>query len=87
MIDCPGSVISCASARTLDALGPSAAEGCGSPDAVREDSMTLWLRHGRRARGVPRLDLGQGVGGRVVWRPTALGPDELSRAVSSGDKA
>src|ERR687894_3004592 len=79
-----------ASARTLDALGPIGGEVLLLTEMqVREDSMTLfgfgtaWERESFRA-----LTSVQGVGGRVALAIlSALGPDELARAVSAGDKA
>ena len=79
-----------ASARTLDALGPVGGEVLLLTEMqVREDSMTLFGFGTAGEREAFRaLTSVQGVGGRVALAIlSALGPDELSRAVSSGDKA
>jgi Holliday junction DNA helicase RuvA len=79
-----------ASARTLDALGPVGGEILLLTEMqVREDSMTLFGFGTAGEREAFRaLTSVQGVGGRVALAIlSALGPDELSRAVSSGDKA
>jgi len=79
-----------ASARTLDALGPIGGEVLLLTEMqVREDSMTLFGFGTAGEREAFRaLTSVQGVGGRVALAIlSALGPDELSRAVSSGDKA
>ena len=79
-----------ASARTLDALGPVGGEVMLLTEMqVREDSMTLFGFGTAGEREAFRaLTSVQGVGGRVALAIlSALGPDELSRAVSSGDKA
>jgi Holliday junction DNA helicase RuvA len=79
-----------ASARTLDALGPIGGEVLLLTEMqVREDSMTLFgfATAGER-EAFRALTSVQGVGGRVALAIlSALGPDELSRAISSGDKA
>jgi Holliday junction DNA helicase RuvA len=79
-----------ASARTLDALGPVGSDvSLLTEMQVREDSMTLFGFGTAGEREAFRaLTSVQGVGGRVALAIlSALGPDELSRAVSSGDKA
>jgi len=79
-----------ASGRTLDALGPIGGEVLLLTEMqVREDSMTLFGFGTAGEREAFRaLTSVQGVGGRVALAIlSALGPDELSRAVSSGDKA
>ena len=79
-----------ASARTLDALGPVGGEVLLLTEMqVREDSMTLFAFGSAGEREAFRLLTSvQGVGGRVALAIlSALGPDDLSRAVSSGDKA
>jgi Holliday junction DNA helicase RuvA len=79
-----------ASARTLGALGPIGGDVLILTEMqVREDSMTLFGFGTAGEREAFRaLTSVQGVGGRVALAIlSALGPDELSRAVSSGDKA
>ncbi len=79
-----------ASARTLDALGPVGSEVLLLTEMqVREDSMTLFGFGSAGEREAFRsLTSVQGVGGRVALAIlSTLSPDELSRAVSSGDKA
>jgi Holliday junction DNA helicase RuvA len=79
-----------ASARTLDALGPiGGAVLLLTEMQVREDSMSLFGFGTAGEREAFRaLTSVQGVGGRVALAIlSALGPDELSRAVSSGDRA
>ena len=79
-----------ASARTLDALGPVGGEVLLLTEMqVREDSMTLFGFGTAGEREAFRaLTSVQGVGGRVALAIlSALGPDELSLAVFSGDKA
>jgi Holliday junction DNA helicase RuvA len=79
-----------ASARTLDALGPIGGDVVLLTEMqVREDSMTLFGFGTAGEREAFRaLTSVQGVGGRVALAIlSALGPDELSLAVSSGDKA
>ena len=79
-----------ASARTLDALGPVGSDVLLLTEMqVREDSMTLFgfATAGER-EAFRALTSVQGVGGRVALAIlSALGPDELSRAVSSRDQA
>lgn len=79
-----------ASARTLDAIGPLGGDVLILTEMqVREDSMTLFGFGTAGEREAFRaLTSVQGVGGRVALAIlSALGPDELARAVSSGDKA
>lgn len=79
-----------ASTRTLDALGPVGSEVLLLTEMqVREDSMTLFGFGSTEEREAFRaLTSVQGVGGRVALAIlSALDPDELSRAVSTGDKA
>ncbi|MEO8177073.1 MAG: Holliday junction branch migration protein RuvA [Sphingomicrobium sp.] len=79
-----------ASTRTLDALGPIGGNVLLLTEMqVREDSMTLFGFGTAGEREAFRvLTSVQGVGGRVALAIlSALGPDELARAVSSGDKA
>src|SRR3989337_3808606 len=85
-----GGYLGLASARTIDALGPVGSDVLLLTEMqVREDSMTLFgfATAGER-EAFRALTSVQGVGGRVALAIlSALGPDELSRAVSSGDKA
>ncbi len=79
-----------ASARTLDSLGPVGSEVLLLTEMqVREDSMTLFGFGSPGERETFRhLTSVQGVGGRLALAIlSALGPDDLARAVSSGDKA
>jgi Holliday junction DNA helicase RuvA len=79
-----------ASSRTLDALGAVGSDVLLLTELqVREDSMTLFGFGTAGEREAFRaLTSVQGVGGRVALAIlSALGPDDLSRAVSSGDKA
>jgi Holliday junction DNA helicase RuvA len=79
-----------ASSRTLDALGPIGGEVLLLTELqVREDSMTLFAFGTAGEREAFRaLTSVQGVGGRVALAIlSVLGPDDLSRAVSTGDKA
>ena len=79
-----------ASARTLDALGPLGGDVLLLTEMqVREDSMTLFGFGTAGEREAFRaLTSVQGVGGRVALAIlSALGPEDLARAVSSGDKA
>jgi len=79
-----------ASARTLDALGPVGSDVLLLAEMqVREDSMTLFgFGSASERESFRALTSVQGVGGRVALAIlSALGPDELSQAVSSGDKA
>ncbi|QIK78896.1 Holliday junction branch migration protein RuvA [Sphingomonas piscis] len=79
-----------ASSRTLDAIGPAGGDVLLLTELqVREDSMTLFGFGTAGEREAFRaLTSVQGVGGRVALAIlSVLGPDELSRAVSTGDKA
>jgi hypothetical protein len=79
-----------ASARTLDALGPIGGEVLLLTEMqVREDSMTLFgFGSSGEREAFRQLTSVQGVGGRVALAIlSALGPEELARAVSTGDKA
>lgn len=79
-----------ASTRTLAAIGPVGGSVMLFTELqVREDSMTLFGFGSAAERDWFRLLTGvQGVGGRVALAIlSALGPDELSRAIASGDKA
>lgn len=79
-----------ASARTLDALGPVGGEVLLLTEMqVREDSMTLFgFGSSGEREAFRQLTSVQGVGGRVALAIlSALGPEELARAVSTGDKA
>src|SRR6185436_449984 len=79
-----------ASARTLDAIGAVGDEVMLLTEMqVREDSMTLFGFGTAGEREAFRaLTSVQGVGGRVALAIlSALGPDDLALAVSSGDKA
>ena len=79
-----------ASTRTLDALGPVGSDVLLLTDMqVREDSMTLFGFGTAGERESFRvLTSVQGVGGRVALAIlSTLSPDDLSRAVSTGDKA
>ncbi len=79
-----------ASSRTLDALGPIGGDVMLLTELqVREDSMTLFAFGTAGEREAFRaLTSVQGVGGRVALAIlSVLGPDDLSRAVSTGDKA
>ena len=79
-----------ASARTLSAIGPVGGQVMLLTEMqVREDSMTLFGFGSAGERDWFRLLIGvQGVGGRVALAILAtLEADELSRAVSGGDKA
>ncbi len=79
-----------ASTRTLDALGPIGGNVLLLTELqVREDSMTLFAFGTAGEREAFRaLTSVQGVGGRVALAIlSVLGPDDLSRAVSTGDKA
>ena len=79
-----------ASARTLDAIGPVGGEVTLLTELqVREDAWTVFgfATAGER-ESFRALTSVQGVGGRVALAIlSALGPDDLSRAVSTGDKA
>ena len=79
-----------ASARTLDALGPVGSEVLVLTELqVREDGWTLFGFGSAGERETFRiLTSVQGVGGRVALAIlSTFTPDELARAVSSGDKA
>ncbi|GAA4712679.1 Holliday junction branch migration protein RuvA [Sphingomonas lutea] len=79
-----------ASARTLDAIGPVGGEVMLLTELqVREDAWTLFGFGSTAERDTFRaLTSVQGVGGRLaIAILSALSPDELSRAVSQGDKA
>ncbi|MBV9529399.1 Holliday junction branch migration protein RuvA [Sphingomonas sp.] len=78
------------SIRTLEALGPVGGDVLILTELqVREDAWTLFGFGSREERDSFRaLTSVQGVGGRVALAIlSALSPDELSRAVSQGDKA
>jgi holliday junction DNA helicase RuvA len=79
-----------ASARTLDAIGPIGGEVLLLTELqVREDAWTLFGFGSAAERDTFRaLTSVQGVGGRLALAIlSVLAPDELSRAVSQGDKA
>lgn len=79
-----------ASTRTLSVIGPMGGSVMLFTELqVREDSMTLFGFGSAAERDWFRLLTGvQGVGGRVALAIlSALGPDELNKAVASGDKA
>ena len=79
-----------ASGRTLDALGPIGGEILILTELqVREDAWTLFGFGSPVERDCFRaLTSVQGVGGRLALAIlSVLSPDELSRAVSQGDKA
>jgi Holliday junction DNA helicase RuvA len=79
-----------ASSRTLDALGPIGGDILLLTELqVREDSMTLFAFGSAGEREAFRqLTSVQGVGGRVALAIlSVLSPEELARAVSTGDKA
>src|SRR6478672_12098552 len=78
------------SGRTLDALGPIGGTVLLLTELqVREDAWTLFGFGSTDERAAFRaLTSVQGVGGRLALAIlTVLSPDELSRAVSQGDKA
>jgi len=78
------------SGRTLSALGPVGGQVMIFTEMqVREDAITLFGFGSAGERDWFRLLTSvQGVGGRVALAIlSVLGPDELSRAVASGDKA
>src|SRR5881398_1733112 len=78
------------SGRTLDAIGPIGGEVLILTELqVREDAWTLFGFGSAAERDSFRaLTSVQGVGGRLALAIlSALSPDELSRAVSQGDKA
>ncbi len=79
-----------ASTRTLDALGPVGSDVVILTELqVREDGWTLFGFGSAGERETFRILTGvQGVGGRVALAIlSTFTPDELARAVSSGDKA
>ena len=79
-----------ASARTLDALGPIGGEVLILTELqVREDAWTLFGFGSAGERDTFRILTSiQGVGGRVALAIlSALSPDELARAASTGDTA
>ena len=78
------------SARTLDALGAVGSDVLVLTELqVREDAWTLFGFGSPNERDTFRaLTSVQGVGGRLALAIlSALSPDELSRAISQGDKA
>jgi len=78
------------SARTLDSLGPVGGDVLVLTELqVREDAWTLFGFGSPNERDTFRaLTSVQGVGGRLALAIlSALSPDELSRAISQGDKA
>jgi Holliday junction DNA helicase RuvA len=78
------------SGKTLDALGPIGGEVLILTELqVREDAWTLFGFGSAAERDAFRaLTSVQGVGGRLALAIlSVLSPDELSRAVSQGDKA
>lgn len=79
-----------ASARTLSALGPVGGQVMVFTEMqVREDAITLFAFGSAGERDWFRLLTSvQGVGGRVALAIlSVLAPDELTRAIASGDKA
>ncbi len=79
-----------ASSRTLDALGPVGSDVLLLTEMqVREESMTLFgFASAGEREAFRQLTSVQGVGGRVALAIlSVLGPDDLARAVSAGDKA
>ncbi|MFL6733966.1 MAG: Holliday junction branch migration protein RuvA [Sphingomicrobium sp.] len=79
-----------ASSRTLDAIGPIGSDVLLLTEMqVREDSMTLFgFGSAGERESFRALTSVQGVGGRVALAIlSTLSPDELSGAVSAGDKA
>jgi Holliday junction DNA helicase RuvA len=79
-----------ASARTLDALGPVGGDVVILTELqVREDAWTLFGFGSAGERDIFRILTSiQGVGGRVALAIlSALSPDELARAASTGDTA
>lgn len=79
-----------ASARTLDALGPIGGQVLILTELqVREDAWTLFGFGSAAERDAFRaLTSVQGVGGRLALAIlSVLGPDDLARAISQGDKA
>ena len=79
-----------ASARTLDAIGPVGGDVLILTELqVREDSWTLFgFGSATERESFRALTSVQGVGGKVALAIlSALGPDELARAVAQEDKA
>ena len=79
-----------ASARTLDAIGPVSGEVMLLTELqVREDGWTLFgFGSAGERESFRALTSVQGVGGRVALAILSIfTPDDLARAVSSGDKA
>jgi Holliday junction DNA helicase RuvA len=79
-----------ASARTLDAIGPIGGEVLLLTELqVREDGWTLFgFGSAAERESFRALTSVQGVGGRLALAIlSVLSPDELARAVSTGDKA
>ena len=79
-----------ASSRTLSAIGPIGGQVMLFTEMqVREDAIALFAFGSAAERDWFRLLTGvQGVGGRVALAIlSVLAPDELARAISSGDKA
>lgn len=79
-----------ASARTLEAIGPVGGDVMVLTELqVREDAWTLFgFGSAAERESFRALTSVQGVGGRLaIAILSALSPDELSRAVSQGDKA
>ncbi len=79
-----------ASSRTLDALGPVGGEVLILTELqVREDGWTLFgFGSAGEREAFRQLTSVQGVGGRVALAILSiLAPDDLARAVSTGDKA
>ena len=79
-----------ASSRTLDALGPIGGSVTILTELqVREDGWTLFgFGSAGERESFRHLTSVQGVGGRVALAIlSVLGPEELARAVSQGDKA
>src|SRR3569833_2212943 len=78
------------SGKTLDTLGPAGGEVVILTELqVREDAWTLFGFGSTAERDAFRaLTSIQGVGGRLALALlSALSPDDLSRAISQGDKA
>jgi Holliday junction DNA helicase RuvA len=79
-----------ASSKTLDAIGPVGGSVTLLTELqVREDSMTLFaFGFAGEREAFRQLTSVQGVGGRLALAILSiLAPDDLSRAVSTGDKA
>ena len=84
-----GYLVQC-SARTLTAIGPIGGQVMLFTELqVREDAMTLFgFGSGGERDWFRLLTSVQGVGGRVALAIlSTLAPDELTRAIASGDKA